>query len=175
MKRFARNLASFARTIALATIVASPTPSACALAPGAPGATGGGAAGQHAHGYSPGAPSGTAHFPGRIDFPTAFSMAGLDATVPTGSTIPGADGVQAQALIPGSFLLGLPGAGAHFDMGGFGAGTSGLAGPADRSPAVSASAPIPETEIWAMMFVGIGLVVIRLRQKSRLAGSRHFT
>jgi len=183
MKTFARNLANLGRTVAVAVILmVSLVPSAHALAPGEAIALSGGSGltGQfnHSYGFSLSAPAGIDYFSSRINFPTSFSIAGFAATLFSGTTaiISGIDGAQTGALVPNSFFLGLLRPGTYrLDIGGFAVGTSGLDSYSGMLRAVPAIAPIPEPEIWAMMLIGVGLVVIRLRQKSRLASARHFS
>ena len=183
MNTFRRSLAGFVRTIAAAAaLTASLSLPVHALSPGESIALSGGSglsgSFTQSYAFSLASAAGIDYFSSRINFPTAFSITSFAATLFSGTTalISGADGPQSGALVPNSFFLGLLAPGSYrLDVSGIATGSSGADSYTGMLRAVPAIAPVPEPEVWAMMAVGIGLVVIRLRQKSRLAGARNFS
>ncbi len=121
--------------------------------------------------------SGIDYFTSRIDFPPPFSITSFVATLFSGSAslISGVDGSPARALIPNSFFLESLAPGAYqLRISGLASGTSGVDSYSGLLRVTAPIAPNPEPEIWAMMLVGVGLIGMRLRRKSRLDGARHF-
>lgn len=132
----------------------------------------------HAYSLSPASARGIDYFPSGESFLAPLPTTGSAASPfpATTAIIPGGDGAQGGVLLPNSFILGLLGTGTYrLDINGTAAGMSLQDGYSGMSRAVPAIAPMPEPEIWAMMLVGLGLVIIRLRQKRRLDDARHFS
>jgi len=187
MKSFNQTVTSSGRRIAAAAVLAAAlvSPSLAAdpvLGPGdsivvssAPGVSG---SFLHLYPFILSATSGINYITERIDFPLAFEFTSFAATLFSGAT-PIASGVDvgpAGPLIKNTFLLGSLGAGAYeLRISGFGSGTSGVDSYDGQLLAIPAiAAAVPEPEIWAMMLVGVGLVGMRLRRKSRLDGAKRF-
>jgi PEP-CTERM motif-containing protein len=129
------------------------------------------------HVSAPNSAVGIDHFSHGLTTPPLSSIGGHAAIFFAGSmaVVPGATLVTGGEPMPNSFYLGMMEPAAdRLPLGAIARGKSSARG----DLFVAATRPfiaVPVPEAWAMILVGIGLVGIRLRRKSRLAGARHFT
>lgn len=130
--------------------------------------------------FRPGVISGNDHLATRVDLPPSFWTGSFTAKLLAGSSsvpiVPAVEGSLAGGQISNSFFLGPRTASEYWihTGGTFARTTSGAVRYLGPQQVAAHPDPVPEPEIWAMILVGVGLVVIRLRQKSRLASTQHF-
>jgi hypothetical protein len=130
----------------------------------------------HPYPLMPSVSTGIDYYASRIDVRPSFSISSFMATLFSEPlSLPrGVDG-NAGVLIPNSFFLGsLAPIAYQLGIGGLAFGPSGADNYRGLLRVTASVAPIPEPKIWATLLVGVGLVCLRLRRKSRLDRARHF-